>query len=284
MKLHELELRGKDRYDYKDVGASLSWRSKEQLGPPDLTVKTNTPGIVLRVYNMETAYKIVVSDDGKPVGFIDFVRPANLAGKPAKKLAANTFTPHSGIKKSHTGRGIVSTIYRWFLDAGHNLITGHEQTEASNAMWKSLARHYDWMLVDKYGRKIENPTDEDGTDPTTRIVLFGKGQKQITETKAEMKQRDELKMASMSMQLEKMFGSTVHVFRAQAGNILVRLQWFEDKDDIDDELAATLLPKRVQKLADELYPGDRSSLSKVEKLQMSDGSTTLNIKIEQDPK
>ena len=49
MKLHELELKGKDRYDYKDVGASLSWRSIEQLGPPDLTMKTNIPGIVLRM-------------------------------------------------------------------------------------------------------------------------------------------------------------------------------------------------------------------------------------------
>lgn len=284
MKLQELELRGKERYDYKDVGSSLSWRSIDQLGKPSETVQTTIPGTVLRIHKRQRGYTIIVSVDGKAVGFVDFVKPKPLVGS---EFHPNVYTPHSGIKKSHTGRGIISTIYRWFLDAGHSLITGFEQTQASNAMWRSLARNYDWQLLDKRGRVIDDPTIDDGIDPDTRLVLFGKGQNRITEDRASLQREELRKHRETEALLRATFGVEAHVFRASAGNLVARLQWMpgaEDKLGFDPDIAKDIFPRRLQKVVDEVWQADSSTIGDALVQDMADGSRTITVKVRQQPK
>lgn len=172
MKICELTVHGKERYDYSDVGYSLSIRGR---GKPDAEVKTSVPGITLEIHDYGNKYVTIIKDQGKKVGFIDFVEP-NQVYDSRFNFNSHTRTPHSGIRETHTGRGYISTIYRWFLDAGHNLVTGHEQTESSNAMWRSLARSYPIVFFDNMtGREIKNPTPKVAMHKFTRMALLGKG-------------------------------------------------------------------------------------------------------------
>jgi len=280
MKLIELELHGTDRYDYDDVHNSLTWRDIDRLGVPDKLIKTNIPGLVLRMYQYKTAFKIVMVDNGKMVGFVDFVRPKSLLGK--RKLTANTYTPHSGIMKSHTGKGHISAVYRWFLDAGHNLITGHEQTEASNSMWRSLARSYKWMLVDKYGYEIENPTEEDGLDPTTRVVLFGKGQSKIMESQYSYKNRLNL----ISHEVVKAFNMNATVFASSrdANTVICSLAADEARpDDWDEELIVHTFPIFIRRAFEKQFPGEKIELTEPKIEDSIKGTRMLHLKVKLSP-
>lgn len=173
MKIFELIIKGKERYDYSDVANELAWREGDR---PGKLVQTNIKDITLDVKKRESGgYEVLILSQGKPVGFIDFVHPIGREIT-RRNLLSDTWTPHSGILKSHTGKGYTSAVYRWFLDAGHNLITGFEQTHASNNMWRSLSKQYQLQFInDSTGKVIKHITPEVAQQKTTRMLLIGKG-------------------------------------------------------------------------------------------------------------
>lgn len=150
-----------------------------------IKVKTNNPNIVLSVYKSENGkyfivFPMIKVDDERggskllPAGYVEFVTPDKLGL--SKHLADNVRTPHSGFYEALRGLGVAKMIYRWFLDAGHILVTGHEQSAASNQLWRSLAQDYEVVFFDKKGQFIDSPTPAQAQLPTTRMALLGKGQ------------------------------------------------------------------------------------------------------------
>lgn len=171
MKLSELIVHGSRRYGHSDVETSIDHR----IQPPDVVVDTNIPGVTLEVSEFSYKFTVLIVNKGRYVGYVDFVRPDHTHND-VFSYNLKTWTPHSGIIKSHAGRGYVRSVYRWFLDAGHNLVTGHEQTEASNGLWRSLARFYPIVFFDgQTGEQIEHPTMAQAVHPDTRMGLLGKG-------------------------------------------------------------------------------------------------------------
>lgn len=143
-------------------------------------VKTNNPNIVLSVYKSDNGkyfivFPMIKTDDGLvPAGYVEFVTPDRL-GQP-QPWADNVRTPHSGFYEALRGLGVAKMIYRWFLDAGHILVTGHEQSAASNQLWRSLSQDYEVVFFDKKGRFIDSPTPTEAQQTTNRMALLGKGQ------------------------------------------------------------------------------------------------------------
>ena len=139
-------------------------------------VKTNDPDVELAVYGSPALKTLIVFmiAAGVPVGFVEFTWPEKLGQK--KSWSSNVRSPHSGILKQYHGRGLAKMVYKWFLDAGHILVTGDLQTPASNALWKSLARDYDVVFFDDNGQFIDSPTPEQAQRKNVRMALLGKGQ------------------------------------------------------------------------------------------------------------
>jgi hypothetical protein len=51
-------------------------------------------------------------------------------------------SPHSKVAEGYRRRGIVSSIYRAWLDSGRSLMSGARQSPAARALWTSLAHGY----------------------------------------------------------------------------------------------------------------------------------------------
>lgn len=139
-------------------------------------VKTDDPQVEFAVYGSPTlkVFIVFILVDDTPAGFVEFTWPEKLGQK--RSWAANVRTPHSGVLKRFHGKGLAKAVYRWFLDAGHNLVTGDLQTPSSNSLWKSLARDYEVAFFDNKGQFIDNPTEAEATHPNVRLALLGKGQ------------------------------------------------------------------------------------------------------------
>lgn len=138
-------------------------------------VKTNDPAVELAVYGspalkMFTVFPMV---DDEPAGFVEFSWPEKLGQR--RGWSSNVRTPHSGLKEKYHGKGLAKMIYRWFLDAGHILVTGDLQTPASNALWKSLSRNYEVVFFDDRGEFIDAPTERQATQRNVRMALLGTG-------------------------------------------------------------------------------------------------------------
>jgi hypothetical protein len=114
---------------------------------------------------------------GYLIGFVNLMRPTPLKNGPA--FAKNVYTPHSGLMGHMIGRGYMKAVYKWVLEGGNHLVTGHEQTPSSNALWKSLAGDFDVMFIDSSGKTIDTPTPEEAQRPDVRMVLLGNGKPEI---------------------------------------------------------------------------------------------------------
>jgi hypothetical protein len=143
-------------------------------------VKTNDPAVNLAIWksgNFQTFIVFPISTQGGAetiMGFVEFVWPEKLDQR--RPWSKNVRTPHAGLQKEYQGRGIVKTIYRWFLDAGNILVTGGLQTPDSNALWRSLSRDYEVVFFNDQGEFIDHVTPKVAQAKTTRMALLGKGQ------------------------------------------------------------------------------------------------------------
>lgn len=88
-------------------------------------------------------------------------------------------SPHAKVAQAYRRLGITSMIYRWWLDAGRNLMSGERQSISANRMWISLARDYGLVHVRLQGKQLQvvsGATSEAVLHELgTRLVLLGRG-------------------------------------------------------------------------------------------------------------
>ena len=88
-------------------------------------------------------------------------------------------SPHAKVAQAYRRLGITSMVYRWWLDAGRNLMSGERQSAHAHQMWMSLARDYELVhvrLQDKQVREVSVGARESVLHELgTRMVLLGRG-------------------------------------------------------------------------------------------------------------
>ena len=88
-------------------------------------------------------------------------------------------SPHAKVAQAYRRLGITSAVYRWWLDAGRNLMSSERQSSHAHQMWMSLARDYQLVQVRLQDKQVHavgaaacaSVLHELGT----RIVLLGRG-------------------------------------------------------------------------------------------------------------
>ena len=88
-------------------------------------------------------------------------------------------SPHAKVAQAYRRRGIASRVYRWWLDAGRNLMSGERQSPHAHQMWMSLARDYELAVVRVQDKRVL-PVGSCTSEPVlgslgTRMVLLGRG-------------------------------------------------------------------------------------------------------------
>lgn len=112
---------------------------------------------------------------GRLAGYTVFNRLIELNRQTERHLRA----PHSKYAQMYQRRGIASTIYRWWLDAGNCLISGARQSDGAHALWRSLGRRYPLICVEVRDKVLRYLGDDIATyikeDLQTRLILAGAG-------------------------------------------------------------------------------------------------------------
>lgn len=135
------------------------------------------PGLIFRYREADGEHYIYAEDiaSGCLVGYTVLNRLVEVNRRADRYLRA----PHSKYAQAYQRRGIATAIYRWWLDAGHCLISGARQSTGANALWRALGRRYPIIYVglhDKQlrylGKHIEARVSE---NLHTRMILLGKG-------------------------------------------------------------------------------------------------------------
>lgn len=88
-------------------------------------------------------------------------------------------SPHAKVAQAYRRMGITSQVYRWWLDAGRNLMSGERQSPHAHGMWMSLAREYELAYV-RLQHKQVHPLGAAAPGSVlhnlgTRMVLLGRG-------------------------------------------------------------------------------------------------------------
>jgi hypothetical protein len=82
------------------------------------------------------------------------------------------FEPHSFTVKEQRGNGYVESIYRWILNNGYTLVSGNNQSHASNGLWRKLSKDYECYLFDVNRYAIICEGDEFNVNASnTRLML-----------------------------------------------------------------------------------------------------------------
>lgn len=153
----------------------LHRRGDVLYGIPEIPV--DVEGLVFRYRETDGEHYVYVEDPARHcvAGYTVFNRLIEVNRKADRHLRA----PHSKYAPAYQRRGIATAIYRWWLDAGHCLITGARQSAGANALWHSLGQRYDLFYVDlrdktlRYlGHQVDDAVHE---DLHTRMILLGKG-------------------------------------------------------------------------------------------------------------
>ncbi len=88
-------------------------------------------------------------------------------------------SPHAKVAQAYRRLGITSTVYRWWLDAGRNLMSGERQSTHAHQMWLSLARDYTRVHVRLQGKQLQTVSAVASGmvlhELGTRMVLLGRG-------------------------------------------------------------------------------------------------------------
>jgi hypothetical protein len=176
------ELRIDVKHDHADIERQLAEvharfrRAKEGLR--DLpAASVELPGLVARCREADGEHYVYVEDTAQRrlAGYIVFNRLIELDRRADSYLRS----PHAKIAPGYQRRGITTTVYRWWLDAGNCLITGARQSVAANALWRSFVRSRESFYVDLRDRKLRDLGAEVDAcvlhDLHTRIVLLGTG-------------------------------------------------------------------------------------------------------------
>lgn len=134
-------------------------------------------GLVFRYREADGEHYIYVEDPARGclAGYTILNRLIEVNRRADRHLRA----PHSKYAPEYQRRGIATAIYRWWLEAGHCLISGARQSRGAHALWSSLSKRYELIYVDlrdktlRYlGRQVDRQTRE---DLHTRMMLLGTG-------------------------------------------------------------------------------------------------------------
>lgn len=87
--------------------------------------------------------------------------------------------PHSKFDAAYQRRGLASAVYQRALASGMCLVSGARQSIGAHALWRALARRYDWGFVDLRNKRLlylgRDITPEVQEDLHTRMFLLGEG-------------------------------------------------------------------------------------------------------------
>lgn len=107
------------------------------------------------------------------IEFDGFDVPLNM-----RNISSKLFVSHAQVDPQLQGKGIASTIYQRFLDAGKCLMTGERHSIAANKLWRSLASKNDCYLVDTANLLLLKPTTPalivQGV-AAIRLIILGRG-------------------------------------------------------------------------------------------------------------
>lgn len=176
-----------DEYDlnFERAAHLMGVRFNESRNWKTRTVNTNQKGLKLlvRVNQFGDEYRVFLAEDrsavkafilpsGKTaaplVAYARFLTPPELP----HQLTRIVFEPHSLVVDRYRGRGFMRTIYSWFLDSGHCLISTSSHTKDAGKMWDWLASKYKRVFVNVWSQKQvkENRSDDDNV----RALLIGR--------------------------------------------------------------------------------------------------------------
>lgn len=136
----------------------------------------DSPGLIFHHREADGEHYIYVEDPVRRrlAGYTVFNRLVEVSRRADRHLRA----PHSKYAATYQRRGIATAIYRWWLEAGHCLISGARQSASANALWCSLGRRHELIYVDlrekvlRYlGQSVDVQTRE---DLHTRMMLLGR--------------------------------------------------------------------------------------------------------------
>lgn len=135
------------------------------------------PGLRFLAREADGEHYIYVQDAATDqlIGYTVFNRLVELDRRADRHLRA----PHSKYRTAYQRKGIATTVYQWWLDAGRCLISGARQSAGAHALWERLANAYPRFYVD-LDRKIVRYLGPSVTEPTrealnTRMILLGAG-------------------------------------------------------------------------------------------------------------
>jgi hypothetical protein len=141
------------------------------------TVPVDFPELVFRYREADGEHYIYAEDPARRrlAGYTVLNRLIEVDRRADPHLRA----PHSKFGAAYQRRGIATAIYRWWLDAGHCMISGARQSTGANALWHSLGKRYELIYVElrdkslRYlGHRMDGPQLE---NLHTRMILLGTG-------------------------------------------------------------------------------------------------------------
>ena len=143
----------------------------------DLDAGPSLHGLVFKTRQADGEQFIYVVDPARRVlaAYIVFSRLVEVNRRADKHLRS----PHAKVAQAYRRLGITSRVYRWWLDAGRNLMSGERQSPHAHQMWMSLAKDYELAYVRVQDKQIL-PVDADAPESVvrrlgTRMVLLGRG-------------------------------------------------------------------------------------------------------------
>lgn len=141
------------------------------------TLELRHSGFAFRYRQADGEHYVYVQDlaRGRLAGYTVFNRLIELNRRTERHLRA----PHSKYARIYQRRGIASTIYSWWLDAGNCLISGARQSDGAHALWRSLGVRYRLICVEVRDKSLRYLGDDIAAyikqDLQTRLILVGAG-------------------------------------------------------------------------------------------------------------
>ncbi len=143
----------------------------------DLGVRASGDGLVFKTRQADGEQFIYVIDPARRrlAAYIVLSRLVEVNRRADRHLRS----PHAKVAQAYRRRGIASRVYRWWLDAGRNLMSGERQSPHAHQMWMSLARDYELAVVRVQDKRVL-PIGSCTSEPVlgslgTRMVLLGRG-------------------------------------------------------------------------------------------------------------
>jgi hypothetical protein len=146
---------------------AMSWRWR--YTDNHKRIATDIKGLDLVVATDRKDYYAFLVKGNQPQGYVKF---EHLSYVPSS-WQDQVFTPHSYTREQYRGKGYITSVYQWFLRAGHALLAAESHTSAASALWKGLIAKYPHRYLLKI-RDAEHPfvpVDKDDATINTTVLL-----------------------------------------------------------------------------------------------------------------